>query len=176
MSLNSNRFKQLAGILNEQIEASQDYKYNTVNEFLSDYAMGGDYNPAEVAPSVRAFAKKHNFDIPKMIAAAKSEEITEQKIEDASPESLWPSSEDEEDWRANQHRELDRNEDEEQFGERLPPELVDHGFNAVVINDIGMELSEIEATVEGLKKAHMLQRRLDQAIKALKTEIDQNVE
>ena len=174
MSLSTNRLKQLAGLLKEQIEVAegeQNYKYNTVDEFLSDYAMGGDYNPSEVAPNVRAFAKKYNFDIPKMIAAAKGGEIVEQKISDESPESLWPSREDEEDWHINQQRETERNEDEEQFGERLPPEFEDHGFNAVVINDIGMELSEIEASPEGLKKAQMLQRRLEQAIKALKNEI-----
>lgn len=176
--LNSNRLKQLAGLLKEQIEVAgeRNYKYNTVDEFLSDYAMGGDYNPSEVAPNVRAFAKKYNFDIPKMIAAAKGGEITEQKDGETSPESMWPSREEEEDWRIASQLETERNEDEEQFGERLPPGFEDDGFNAVVINDIGAELSEIQATADGVKKAEMLKRRLEQAIEALKKEINSQVQ
>ena len=176
--LNSNRLKQLAGLLKEQIEVGDErhYKYNTVDEWLADYAMGVSFHPDEVAPGVRAFAKKYNFDIPKMIAAAKGGEITEQKFGDESPESLWPSREDEEDLRAAQQLETERNEDEEQFGERLPPGFEDDGFNATIINDIGFELGEVKASVEGVKKAEMLLKRLGQAIEALKKEINSQVE
>jgi hypothetical protein len=48
---------------------SDAYKYDTPDEWLRDYAMGGRYDPKEVSPEIVAFAEKHDFDIPRMSAA-----------------------------------------------------------------------------------------------------------
>jgi hypothetical protein len=63
------RLQRLAGIIKEQDESHSGFKYNTIDEFLADYSIGGNYIPSEVSPEVRNFAKSHNFDITKMIAA-----------------------------------------------------------------------------------------------------------
>jgi hypothetical protein len=85
------RWQQLAGIIKEQqVVPQSNFKYNTVDEFLADYAMGGDYIPSQVSPEVREFAKVHNFDIPKMIAANKAgkgqEEIVVQPTDELREE------------------------------------------------------------------------------------------
>lgn len=75
----------MAGVLKE-------YKYNTPDEWLQDYAMGGKYDPKEVSPEVTAFAKQHNFDIPSMIKALK-DEAKEEPGWDPADEDEWLAEE-----------------------------------------------------------------------------------
>lgn len=48
-------------------EARRKYKYNTPEEFLSDYSMGVQINPRkDLHPDVLDFARSHRWDISKM--------------------------------------------------------------------------------------------------------------